>query len=55
MANVVDELQLYLDVLGGGLRLFDGVDIQARLELTACTQLPHGALHLSYRTGRSTG
>lgn len=52
-AGLVDEMQFYLDpvVLGEGLRLFGDERGQIRLELDRCTPLPHGVLHLVYRTG----
>jgi dihydrofolate reductase len=50
-AGMIDEVQFYLDpfVAGDGLRLFAGFQAQARLELTQCTRLPNGVLHLVYR------
>ena len=38
-------------LLGEGLRLFGDERGQTRLELDRCTPLPHGVLHLVYRTG----
>ncbi|MFI0450114.1 dihydrofolate reductase family protein [Actinomadura sp. 6N118] len=55
-AGMIDEVQFYLDpfVAGHGLRLFDGLHAQLRLELAQCTQLPNGVLHLVYGPGGPT-
>jgi dihydrofolate reductase len=52
-AGLVDELRLDLVpvVLGGGVRLFDGVDPSIRFEQTGVVEAP-GVTHLTYRVRR---
>ena len=51
--NLLDELQLLVHpvLAGGGMRLFDGLEVQRNLTLVEARPLSNGVLHLTYRAG----